>query len=64
MLELVQFLVRCCGCKAHITEEMFNSDTTDTIKELTKKFSESSYEYPLIMSGPQQKKFKVHSSTE
>ncbi len=60
MLELVQFLIRCCGCKARITEEMFKSDTTaDAIMELTKKFSESSYEYPLTMTGPQQKKFEV-----
>ena len=59
MLELVQFLVRCCGCRARVTEEMFKSDTTEAIRALTKNFSESSYEYPLSMAGPQQKKFKV-----
>ena len=59
MLELIQFLVLCCGCKAGVSNDMFKKDTTEAIRSLTENFAESSYEYPLIMAGPQQKKFKV-----
>ena len=61
MLELVQFFVVCCGCRAEITLEMYRGETTDVIRALTENFAEDSGGYPLIMTGPAQKKFKVSS---
>ena len=84
MVELIQFVVLCCGCKAPITMAMFQEeDTQDIIRSLTENFAEvllycthfsyilighfrgyvllqESGEYPLIMTGPTYKKFKVH----
>lgn len=59
MLELVQFFVVCCGCRAEITLEMYRGETTDVIRALTENFAEDSGGYPLIMTGLGQKKFKV-----
>lgn len=82
MVELIQFVVLCCGCKAPITMAMFQEDDTqDIVRSLTENFAEvlfycftfhafsmchfmlllqESGEYPLIMTGPTYKKFKVH----
>ena len=41
MVELVQYFVHCCGCRAAITMEMFqNEDTTSIIRSLTENFDE------------------------
>ena len=41
MVELVQFFVHCCGCRATITMEMFqNEETTSVIRSLTENFDE------------------------
>ena len=41
MVELVQYFVLCCGCRAAITMEMFqNEDTTSVIRSLTENFDE------------------------
>lgn len=41
MVELVQYFVLCCGCRATITMEMFqNEDTTSVIRSLTENFDE------------------------
>ncbi len=61
MLELIRFFVLCCGCRAQVTMEMFRGETIDVIRTLTENFAEDSGDYPLIMSGPGQKKFKVHT---
>ena len=61
MVELVQYFVLCCGCHAKITMEMFRGETTEVIRSLTENFAEDSGEYPLIATGPSQKKFKVQS---
>ena len=43
MVELVQYFVLCCGCRATITMEMFqNEDTTSVIRSLTENFDEAS----------------------
>lgn len=42
MVELVQYFVLCCGCRATITMEMFqNEDTTSVIRSLTENFDEA-----------------------
>jgi cohesin complex subunit SA-1/2 len=59
MVELVQYFVLCCGCRATITMEMFqNEDTTSVIRSLTENFDEDSGDYPLIAAGATYKKFK------
>ena len=59
MLELVQYFVVCCGCRAEVTMEMYRGETTDVIRMLTENFDEDGGGYPLIAPGPGQKKFKV-----
>ncbi|EDV25780.1 uncharacterized protein TRIADDRAFT_55216 [Trichoplax adhaerens] len=59
LIELVQFIVHCCGCKGVVTEEMLKeSENIKSIQELTLKFDEDSNEYPIIMTGPKYKKLK------
>lgn len=61
MLELVQFFVLCCGCHAEISLEMYAGEVTDVIRILTENLAEDSAggDYPLVRTGPGQKKFKV-----
>lgn len=59
MLELIQYFVLCCGCRAEVTLEMYRGETADVIRTLTENFDEDSGGYPLITPGPGQKKFKV-----
>ena len=40
MLELIQYFVLCCGCKAGITMDMFRAETSDVIRMLTENFAE------------------------
>ena len=41
MVELIQLFVLCCGCKAGITMEMFQTeDPSDVIRALTENFAE------------------------
>ena len=41
MVELIQFFVFCCGCKATITMQMFQmEDSSDVIRVLTENFAE------------------------
>ena len=41
MVELIQLFVLCCGCKAGITVEMFQTeDPSDVIRALTENFAE------------------------
>ena len=40
MLDLVQYFVYCCGCKALISMEMFRGETSDVIRTLTENFAE------------------------
>lgn len=59
-LELMQFFVRSSGCTGKITPAMREAmDNTQIIRQLIDEFDEETGgEYPLIMTGPQWKKFR------
>lgn len=59
-LELIQFFIRAAGCKGIITPRMREAmDNNQIIKELVEDFEEENgSDYPLVMTGPQYKKFK------
>ncbi|CAG5123705.1 unnamed protein product, partial [Candidula unifasciata] len=59
LLELIQFFIQCSGCKGKITPHMYaNMEHAEIIRKMTEEFDEESGDYPLIMTGPQWKKFK------
>ncbi|KAK2186468.1 hypothetical protein NP493_199g04022 [Ridgeia piscesae] len=59
LLDLIQFFIRCSGCKARITAHMYhNLEHTEIIRKMTEEFDEDSGDYPLILPGPQWKKFR------
>ena len=46
-----------------VTREMIEAEeTVQAIRQLTETFDEDSHEYPLIATGPANKKFKVRNS--
>ncbi|KAM5260763.1 cohesin subunit SA-3 isoform 2-T3 [Hipposideros larvatus] len=58
-LELINFVIRSCGCKGTVTNEMFKKmSNSEIIRHLTEQFNEDSGDYPLIASGPSWKKFQ------
>ncbi|XP_038624177.1 cohesin subunit SA-3 [Tachyglossus aculeatus] len=58
-LELVNFIIRSCGCKGTVTLGMFKSlQNSEIIQQMTEKFNEDSVEYPLSATGPAWKKFR------
>ncbi|KAG9331305.1 hypothetical protein JZ751_019519 [Albula glossodonta] len=60
LLELINFIVQCCGCKGVVTREMFDSmQNAEIISVLTKEFNEDSVRYPLSSPGPQWRRFRV-----
>ncbi|XP_069775856.1 cohesin subunit SA-2-like isoform X2 [Narcine bancroftii] len=59
LLELLNFFIRCCGCKGVISSEMFQKlQNAEIIRKLTEEFDEDSGDYPLSMTGPVWKKFR------
>ncbi|XP_067312828.1 cohesin subunit SA-1 isoform X4 [Pseudorasbora parva] len=59
LLELINFVVQCSGCKGVVTREMFSSlQNADIISHLTKEFNEDSVSYPLVSLGPQWRLFR------
>ncbi|CAG2174230.1 unnamed protein product, partial [Oppiella nova] len=59
ILELMQFFIRSSGCKGKITPHMRESlDNGQIIRALVEEFDEEGADYPLVMTGPQWKKFK------
>ncbi|XP_014668076.1 PREDICTED: cohesin subunit SA-1-like isoform X2 [Priapulus caudatus] len=59
LLELMQFFIRSSGCKGFITSEMQEQlQHAQIIRRMTEEFDEDSGDYPLIMGGPQWKKFR------
>ncbi|XP_074605463.1 stromal antigen isoform X2 [Brevipalpus obovatus] len=60
--ELLEFFIRSSGCRTRITPEMrMTMDSARIVRVLIEKFSEESGgDYPLIMSDPGWKKFKVN----
>ncbi|XP_075868419.1 cohesin subunit SA-1 [Nelusetta ayraudi] len=60
LLVLLNFVVRSCGCKGVITEEMYDSQqNADIISTLTQEFNEDSSSYPLSSPGHQLKHFRA-----
>ena len=58
-LELMQFFVRSSGCKGKITPAMRESmDSAQIIRSFVEEFDDEGGDYPLIMAGPQWKKFR------
>lgn len=61
LLDLMQFFIECAGCKGRITSDMQQSmEHAEIIRKMTEEFKEESGDYPLIISGPQWKKFKTN----
>uniref|UniRef100_T1IZS7 SCD domain-containing protein n=1 Tax=Strigamia maritima TaxID=126957 RepID=T1IZS7_STRMM len=61
LLDLMQFFIQSSGCRGKITPQMqANMEHTQIIRKMTEEFDEESGDYPLIMAGPQWKKFKLN----
>ncbi|KAI2656638.1 Cohesin subunit SA-1 [Labeo rohita] len=59
LLELINFVVQCSGCKGVVTREMFSClQNADIISHLTKEFNEDSVSYPLVSVGSQWRHFR------
>ncbi|XP_058482762.1 cohesin subunit SA-2a isoform X1 [Solea solea] len=60
LLDLINFFIQCSGCKGAVSGEMFSHmQNSEIIRKMTEEFDEDSGDYPLSMSGPQWKKFKI-----
>ncbi|KAG7269026.1 hypothetical protein CRUP_010741 [Coryphaenoides rupestris] len=60
LLVLINFIVKCCGCKGAVTRAMFDKmQNAEIISMLTKGFKEESANYPLSSPGPQWKRFRT-----
>ncbi|XP_053505502.1 cohesin subunit SA-3 isoform X1 [Ictalurus furcatus] len=58
-LELLNFVIECCGCKGIVTREMFDiMQNADIISHLTKEFNEDSVGYPLAAGGSRGRRFR------
>lgn len=61
MVDLIHFIIQCCGCKGVVTEKMLEEEeNVNAIRKLTEEFDEETHEYPLTMSGQAYKKFKTN----
>ncbi|KAL7849373.1 hypothetical protein SRHO_G00209960 [Serrasalmus rhombeus] len=59
LLDLINFFIRCSGCKGAVRIEMFrNMQNAEIIRKMTEEFDEDSGDYPLTISGPLWKKFR------
>ncbi|XP_075268606.1 cohesin subunit SA-3 isoform X2 [Opisthocomus hoazin] len=59
-LELVNFIIRSCGCRGMVTPEMFRHlQNSEIIQQLTEKFEEDSAEYPLSLSTQPWRRFRA-----
>uniref|UniRef100_A0AAQ6AC56 Cohesin subunit SA n=1 Tax=Amphiprion ocellaris TaxID=80972 RepID=A0AAQ6AC56_AMPOC len=60
LLDLINFFIQCSGCKGAVSGEMFrNMQNSEIIRKMTEEFDEDSGDYPLTLSGPQWKKFRI-----
>uniref|UniRef100_A0A8C4IMY7 Cohesin subunit SA n=1 Tax=Dicentrarchus labrax TaxID=13489 RepID=A0A8C4IMY7_DICLA len=60
LLDLINFFIQCSGCKGAVSGEMFrHMQNSEIIRKMTEEFDEDSGEYPLTLSGPQWKKFRI-----
>uniref|UniRef100_A0A8C7YJS9 Cohesin subunit SA n=1 Tax=Oryzias sinensis TaxID=183150 RepID=A0A8C7YJS9_9TELE len=63
LLGLINFFIQCSGCKGicAVSGEMFrHMQNSDIIRKMTEEFDEDSGDYPLTLSGPQWKKFRIN----
>ncbi|CAI4227044.1 unnamed protein product [Auanema sp. JU1783] len=64
IVKLLQFFISCCGCKGVITMQMVQCmEFSEIIRCMTEDFDEDSGDYPLVMTGPQWKKFRMNLQT-
>nr|XP_023659201.1 cohesin subunit SA-3-like isoform X2 [Paramormyrops kingsleyae] len=60
LVELMNFIMQCCGCRGVVTREMLNSmQNAEIISRLTKEFNEDSTRYPLSSPGPAWRRFRA-----
>uniref|UniRef100_A0A4W6FRV4 Cohesin subunit SA n=1 Tax=Lates calcarifer TaxID=8187 RepID=A0A4W6FRV4_LATCA len=64
LLDLINFFIQCSGCKGAVSGEMFrHMQNSEIIRKMTEEFDEEqcddSGDYPLTLSGPQWKKFRI-----
>ncbi|KAK9405105.1 cohesin subunit SA-3 [Crotalus adamanteus] len=58
--ELLNFVVRACGCRGVVTLEMLRGlQNSEIIKSLTESFEEDSAEYPLLLNTPTWRRFRA-----
>ncbi|XP_029141815.1 cohesin subunit SA-3 [Protobothrops mucrosquamatus] len=58
--ELLNFVVRACGCRGVVTLEMLRGlQNSEIIKGLTESFEEDSAEYPLLLNTPTWRRFRA-----
>uniref|UniRef100_A0AAX7VSC7 Cohesin subunit SA n=1 Tax=Astatotilapia calliptera TaxID=8154 RepID=A0AAX7VSC7_ASTCA len=61
LLDLINFFIQCSGCKGAVSGEMFrHMQNSEIIRKMTEEFDEDSGDYPLTLSGPQWKKFRIN----
>ncbi|XP_069655754.1 cohesin subunit SA-3 isoform X5 [Haliaeetus albicilla] len=59
-LELVNFIIRSCGCRGVVTLKMFRHlQNSEIIQQLTEKFEEDSAEYPLSLGTQPWRRFRA-----
>lgn len=59
IIELLNFIVKSSGCNGRITQRMRETmDNSVLIRSLVDEFDIDGTDYPLVMSGPQWKKFR------
>ncbi|XP_034280018.1 cohesin subunit SA-3 isoform X1 [Pantherophis guttatus] len=59
-VELLNFVVRACGCRGAVTLEMLGRlQNSEIIKGLTEAFEEDSAEYPLLLNTPTWRRFRA-----
>ncbi|XP_056141356.1 cohesin subunit SA-2-like [Lampris incognitus] len=60
LLDLINFFIQCSGCKGAVSAEMFrHMQNSEIIRKMTEEFDEDSGDYPLTLSGPLWKKFRL-----
>uniref|UniRef100_A0A3Q3AZ93 Cohesin subunit SA n=1 Tax=Kryptolebias marmoratus TaxID=37003 RepID=A0A3Q3AZ93_KRYMA len=61
LLDLINFFIQCSGCKGAVSREMFRHlQNSEIIRKMTEEFDEDSGDYPLTISGPQWKRFRIN----
>ncbi|KAA0709804.1 Cohesin subunit SA-1 SCC3 -like protein 1 [Triplophysa tibetana] len=59
LLELINFVIQCSGCKGVVTKEMLSTmQNADIIGHLTEEFNEDSVSYPLVSVGSDWRHFR------